>query len=379
VQNDLEKILKTTRYDKNGGIINLPSLQRKTDLLKPKKAKTAYSRLERCLIKNSRKVNYLLDENGKYKCRNEKTPQVIRIGPTNRCTGQCYYCPREHIHEKGTGYMDFDLYEKIIFWAKKSGVKVVSFAFFGEPLLHPRIFDMIDLAHRSGLGLRISTNGIILNRATAEKLLSYPFDSIELSMDGYTREEYLRGKQVDMYDKTKENILYFLELAKRKRVKTVFNIHFVDIGHVSFANKIKYIRYWKKRLKGLRSHTSFYYEPHNWAGARSDLRDNLSSVDRVLGKFELKKPCVYVKGMNIDHNGDVYICTNDPAQKAVLGNINFLDFEKIYNGDERMKFLSANETGDFRDLNCAECTVNTIQPLLYAKKMIIRSIVNLLG
>jgi radical SAM protein with 4Fe4S-binding SPASM domain len=198
-------------------------------------------------------------------------------------------------------------------------------------------------------------------------------------MDGFTREEYARGKQVDMHDKTKENILYFLSLAKKKKVNTVFNVHFVDIGHVSFINKIKYVRYWKKQLSGLNSATSFYYEPHNWAGTRDDLRSRLSLIDRLLGKFELKKPCVYVKGMNIDYNGDVYICTNDPTPKAVLGNLNYNDFAEVYNGAERRKFLAANETGDFRGLNCAVCTVNTVQPFLFLKKKMVERVVGLFG
>ena len=364
------------QYDEHGGIINIDEKLDKKDIkIKESKTRDGYNFLEKLLIKNSKKVNYLLDKNGKYRCRAQKTPNVIRVGPTNRCTGRCFYCPREYIHDKGTGYMDFALFEKIVSWAKTNRVNTISFALFGEPFLHPRIFDMLDLAVENGMKIRISTNAIILKKELALKLLNYPFESIETSMDGFTREEYLAGKQIDKYEQARKNILYLLKKAKEKKSRILFNVHFVDIGNVSFLNKIRYIKFWKKELRGLKYLTSFYYEPHNWAGARADLTREMNFVDRFLNKWELKKPCMYIKGMNINWNGDVYICTNDPTEKAIIGNVNNDSLEKIYNSEKRMNYLSEHERGRFKDLNCAVCNVNSIRPLAVIKKRIINAVV----
>ena len=344
---------------------------------KRKNKRYGYNFLEKLLIKHSKKINYLLDENGKYCCRSQKTPSVIRIGPTNRCTGRCFYCPREYIHDKGTGYMDFALFEKIIAWAKANKTNTISFALFGEPFLHPRIFDMLDLTVKNNMKIRISTNAIILKKEWALRLLSYPFESIEASMDGFTREEYLKGKQVDKYAQAKENILYLLKKAKEKKSKILFNVHFVDIGNVSFFNKIRYIKFWKKKLKGLKHLTGFYYEPHNWAGTKEDLTDEMNCIDKLLNKWELKKPCMYIKGMNINWNGDVCICANDPTEKAIIGNANNDDLEKIYNSEKRMNYLSEHESGRFKNLNCAVCNVNSVRPLAVIKKRIINTAVGI--
>lgn len=359
------------QYDKQGGIVNLAENLEKKDIKSKKPAHSGYNFLEKFLIRYSKKINYLLAENGEYKCRAQRTPNVIRIGPTNRCTGRCFYCPREYIHDKGTGYMDFALYEKIIAWAKLNKVEAVSFALFGEPLLHPRIFDMLELAVKHGLKIRISTNSIILNKDYADQLLRFPLEALETSFDGYTREEYLRGKQVDKYEQAKNNIRYLLKKAKALNSQTVFNIHFVDIGNVSFLNKIRYIKFWKKELAGLKYLTSFYYEPHNWAGTRADLTKTMNFFDRLLNKWELKKPCMYIKGMNINWNGDVCICTNDPTAQAVIGNIANSDLEEIYNGEKRLGYLAAHESGDFHNLNCAACNVNSVRPLAVAKKRMV--------
>jgi radical SAM protein with 4Fe4S-binding SPASM domain len=234
---------------------------------------------------------------------------------------------------------------------------------------------MIDYAQRSGLGIRLSTNGIALNKELAKKILDYDLAAIEISMDGYNEKEYFNGKQINKFNEAKANVLYFLEVAKLKKVKTVFNIHFVDAGNVSFLNKLRFIRFWRGKLNGLKSATTFYYEPHNWAGTRNDISIRTNFLDRILSKWELKKPCVYINGLNINWNGDVQICSNDPTGSAVIGNINNELIEEVYNNKKRMNYLDENEKGTFKDLNCGVCSVNSIFPLLFFKKKFINIII----
>ncbi len=362
--------MSNIKYDKYGGITTLESELSKKDR-EVANSKKSYNFLEKWMLERNKKLNYLLDKQGKYKCRQETTPKVIRIGPTNLCTAQCKYCPREHIHAGGCGYMDFALFERIASWAEQNKVKDISFALFGEPLIHERIFDMIELSQKKGLRVGISSNAIKMNQDYADKLLSYNLANIEMSLDGYTEDEYLEGKKVGQYKQAKKNIEYLLEKAKEENSKARFNIHFVDAGNVSAKNKRKFVKYWSGKLEGLNYVTSFYYEPHNWAGTRADIGKDASSIDKLLGKLELKKPCIYIKGLNIDWNGNVIICTNDPTDTAVIGNINNNKIEDIYNGERRMKYLEAHEKGDFRELNCAKCNVNSYWPLLFIKKRIV--------
>ncbi|PLX27391.1 hypothetical protein C0583_03705 [Candidatus Parcubacteria bacterium] len=362
--------MSNIQYDEQGGIVSLEN-QLEGHCKSRKKEKKHYSFLERLMIKKSRRLNYLLDGDGKYKCRQERLPNVIRIGPTNRCTAQCFYCPREHIHEAGSGYMDFEMYEEIVTWAEKNKVKAISFALFGEPLLHPRFFEMLELAREKGMALRVSSNAIIMDKEKANKLLDMNLEAMEMSLDGYVSHEFREGKRVDKHERVKENIEYLLSEAKKRKSKTVFNVHFVDAGNVSKKNKKRFVKYWSEKLNGLEHITSFYYEPHNWAGTRADVGAKINWLDKLLKKFELKKPCVYIKGINIDWNGNVVICTNDPTKEAVIGNIKQAKLEDIYNGETRMKYLSAHETGNFRELNCRKCNVNSYWPLLFIKKRIV--------
>lgn len=371
----LAKNMSKTKYDNYGGIVNH---SKNTSALEQSRVHTSgYNFIEKLLLKHIRKVNYMLDENGRYKIRNEKIPPVIRIGPTNRCTAQCFYCPREHVHNWQTGYMDMAMYERIVDWAKKNKVGSIAFALWGEPLLHPEITTMFDLAHQAGLSLRLSTNAIVLDKKLAHHIIKYPWQSIEMSMDGFTKKEFEKGKQVDKYEQAKANILYYLSLAKKAKVQTSFNIHFVDIGNVSLINKIKYVRYWKKQLQGLKYATTFYYEPHNWAGTRAGLEKQMGFIDKILSHWTLKKPCVYIKGLNINFDGNVFACANDPTPLAKLGNVKDMSLEKIYSSEKRLCYLEEHETGKFKEFNCGICTVNSIRPLLHIKKTILNKLVSI--
>ncbi len=362
--------MSNIKYDKYGGITTLES-KALSEGKNIKNKKKAYNFLEKIMLKSSKKLNYLLDKEGKYKCRLDRIPRVIRIGPTNLCTAQCKYCPREHIHEGGCGYMDFAMFERIVDWAKQYRVKDISFALFGEPLIHPRIFDMIKLSQQQGLRIGISTNAIKMSQEYADKLLEFDLANIEMSLDGYTDSEYQKGKRVAQYSKAKQNIEYLLSRAREQKSSTKFNVHFVDAGNVSASSKRKFVKYWSEKLQGLNYVTSFYYEPHNWAGTRAGISQHMNWLDRLLRKVEFKKPCVYIKGLNIDWNGNVIICTNDPTNTAIIGNIKDSKIEDIYNGSRRMKYLEAHEKGDFRDLNCGQCNVNSYWPLLFIKKRIV--------
>ena len=342
-----------------------------------KKNRKGHNFLEKFLLKHSRKINYLLDKQGRYRCRQEKAPSVLRMGITNLCAGQCFYCPRELVHSWGTGHMDFSLYQKIIDWASEHGVEKLGFALWGEPLLHPRFLDMVGYTHQTGIKMRLSTNAIVLTNDLAKKILGYPFESIEISMDGFTKEEYLKGKQVDKFDIAKKNILNLLETAKKKKSKTSFNIHFVDAGNVSFLNKIRYVRFWKKQLEGLKYNTTFYYEPHNWAGACQDLKNKMSFWNKLLSRWELKKPCLYLKGLAINWDGMAFVCANNPFKDAALGNVKDESIDKLYAKKKRNKYLKENERGTFRIQGCDVCTVNSIFPLIFLKKRIINKIVSL--
>ncbi len=88
---------------------------------------------------------------------------------TNRCNLTCAFCP-------GTGRTPRDMsaeeFRKIA-PEVRHWTEFVYFHVMGEPLLHPQLTQMLDIAHEHTLRVILTTNGILLENR-AELLLSHP-------------------------------------------------------------------------------------------------------------------------------------------------------------------------------------------------------------
>jgi len=81
------------------------------------------------------------------------TDSMVQIEPTRRCNFNCVHCT----HRNHAGDIDIELYRGIL--QRHRTVKIVKLQGLGEPLLHPQIQLMIDLAKDSGHQVMIITNG----------------------------------------------------------------------------------------------------------------------------------------------------------------------------------------------------------------------------
>lgn len=81
------------------------------------------------------------------------TDSVVQIEPTRRCNFNCQHCN----HKDSDGYLDLDTYKAIL--KKHADCRVVKLQGLGEPLLHPRIQDLIEIAKGNGHKVMIFTNG----------------------------------------------------------------------------------------------------------------------------------------------------------------------------------------------------------------------------
>ena len=97
------------------------------------------------------------------------------------------------------------------------------FHWFGEPLMHLRLFDQIDYAKQHGVpNLGISTNAALLNRQRAEAILASPLDTRIISIDGACKDVYekIRISAAFTYEQVCANVREFLALRAEKRRST---------------------------------------------------------------------------------------------------------------------------------------------------------------
>ncbi|MGW8194842.1 MAG: radical SAM/SPASM family putative metalloenzyme maturase [Desulforhopalus sp.] len=113
-------------------------------------------------------------------------PKKIYLEITTRCNMHCSMCVK---HTDGSSIAEKDMHPDVFTRLLDSLPKVESLILngIGEPLLHPRIFEMVKsaracMADNASIGFQ--TNGILLDEHYALRLIAAGLDTLCLSVDG---------------------------------------------------------------------------------------------------------------------------------------------------------------------------------------------------
>ncbi len=112
----------------------------------------------------------------------DKKPVVV-WNVTTQCNLNCIHCYSLSGAGASRKIMTYNEEKALIGDLAEFGVPALLFS-GGEPLLHPRIFDLMDYAVKSGMRTALSTNGTLINRETAERLKSIGLSYVGISIDG---------------------------------------------------------------------------------------------------------------------------------------------------------------------------------------------------
>ncbi len=105
------------------------------------------------------------------------------VEPTNACNLRCSFCFVTEGMARPEGFIDWTLYKKII--DETPRLEHLVLHNWGEPLLHPKIFEMIDYASRAGVPhVVMNTNGTLLDDAKIELLVRSGLSVLRFSIDG---------------------------------------------------------------------------------------------------------------------------------------------------------------------------------------------------
>ncbi|MDR2350014.1 MAG: radical SAM protein [Deltaproteobacteria bacterium] len=156
-------------------------------------------------------------------------PLHLDLDPTNRCNLGCVMCPRtaflasedDRWAPNGFGDMDFRLFERLVGEGAENGLRSVKLNFLGEPLLYPKLPEMIKFARDRGLWVMLNTNAVLLTRGMSEKLLASGLTDAFFSFDSPYEREYERVRVGAEYGKTLENIRVFAELKNAMGLRHV--------------------------------------------------------------------------------------------------------------------------------------------------------------
>ncbi|MBI4595312.1 MAG: radical SAM protein [Candidatus Tectomicrobia bacterium] len=144
-------------------------------------------------------------------------PYRLVVEITNACNLACNMCPRRNMKRK-IQLMSRDLFTAIM-ENNSRGLEFVALNGFGEPLLHPGLFDYLEICRHNNIQTGLSTNCTMLDEKTARVLLDHPPDQITLALDGITRDSYEKIRLGARFDEVLTNIEFFLRLHEERKGK----------------------------------------------------------------------------------------------------------------------------------------------------------------
>jgi len=166
----------------------------------------------------------------------------LRISVTHNCQLNCLFCHQEGIEDHWKPiYMDIPFFEKLINSFKKLKGKEINLT-GGEPTLHPRINDLIDIAADSQHKLALCTNGLRLDRVLGNLK---KIDQIKLSVHETNNSsgKDLLGKAYN-FTVIEKNIVAALE----KGANININFTHTETNTQSFRSVIEKVIEWKTDL-----------------------------------------------------------------------------------------------------------------------------------
>lgn len=149
-----------------------------------------------------------------------KTFKKVYIEITSVCNLACSFCPPT---QRAKGLIKVEQFEKVLDQIRPH-TKYIYLHVKGEPLLHPRIDQLLDAAHERGFKVNITTNGTLIKKQR-EKLLGKPalrqMNFSLHSFDGHegseNREKYLGDILAFVREAREHNVIFSYRLWNLQR------------------------------------------------------------------------------------------------------------------------------------------------------------------
>ena len=275
-------------------------------------------------------------------------PPYLIIEPTNVCNLQCPFCPRELTEKsRGLGFMDMELFKKIIDEAVTNGAYGISLYMLGEPMLHKNIVDMINYAKNAGMpAVNLSTAATTTN---LDSLLETELDDLILSIDGSSKEMYERMRVGGTFEKTVEIATKFLEKKKdMKKEKPYVRVQIIRTKETE-KEITDYLKKWLPLADTVYA--------HNLDGMVPWLGNVMMTNDEVKKKNANRLPCTQLwKVINVFWNGTVSCCCHDALGDMVLGNLKDSTLKELWHSERAEMFRQRHLNNDLDGTICKSCT-----------------------
>jgi radical SAM protein with 4Fe4S-binding SPASM domain len=144
-------------------------------------------------------------------------PEFVQIEPVGQCNLRCRMCPIQFRDEGRPGqpraYMDFDLFCRLI--EQFPSMTELQLQGLGEPLLHPRFFDMVRHAAQRGIRVSANTNMTVMSERGAEECVTSGLHTLHVSIDGASAQTYQAIRLRARFERVLRNLRRVVQAKRR--------------------------------------------------------------------------------------------------------------------------------------------------------------------
>lgn len=144
-------------------------------------------------------------------------PSYVQIEPVGQCNLRCQMCPIQFRTDGPPhgppAFMEFATFTRLV--DEFTNLTELHLQGLGEPMMHPRFFDMIVYATRKGIRVTTNTNLTLLNTKRAEQCVTSGLDCLHVSLDGATAETYERIRVQAHFERVMRNLELLLQARQR--------------------------------------------------------------------------------------------------------------------------------------------------------------------
>jgi radical SAM protein with 4Fe4S-binding SPASM domain len=263
-------------------------------------------------------------------------------------------CPRQFFKRKDkTALIDVDLVKKIVDQGDLDASYFVELQMNGEPLLHPKLAEIIDIVKSAGVTVGLSTNGTLIQKQIKALL---KLDYVTFSLDSFSNYEKIRinrsGHQLSI-----EEVISDIKFFLIKKKDTVVDIQIVRINDD-----------WKYE-EGVFKDEFFGYPV--------TVRSVPNCYLPYMFPNQIKEPTSKELCLNpwmsvsIACNGNVTPCCISPGDDIILGNLKHQTLREVWAGKEVRKLRQEHQTQNYRSV-CSKCYMRS--PTLFHLDLFFKSI-----
>jgi len=291
-------------------------------------------------------------------------PMIIEIQPSNICNQKCDYC-----FWNNTGYsnknrkdvMRLEEYDTLFREMQNLGIQKLSISGGGETFLDQRMPDILKLARKHDLEVRIVTNGSILPNESILELMYCK--EIRFSIDAIKPSTYSEIRHVpqNIFSQVLENLNKLIKLKSEKSSSLSIGVSFLlnEKNYSEIEEFCKYIL--KLPIDAVVIKYNIYGLPNIPKEKFTDIETSLKKINDSRIEIRERLPLDDIKGMKcfvpyfkvaINTYGDLYSC----CLGSQLGKRNGYFLGNLHNKNLKDTWESAKQLIQSLGRNGVSCT-----------------------